>query len=832
MPGFVWELNGSSSSSCVNTIFRRISLSERDSSTFARRTPTLFPPYALFGSLPTSALLKSGTRRKLLETRCPTCYRSWAILSPLIQTIDTSVEEGEALIAHYRARVTEEAVSPNPFFDEAAARVFYPAINDAVVAGELPCAFAMELAFGIGQLETLKGLAPELRRDIVRCSSVTEQARALHRWVEAEQKLVALEASPEPLPARLPHPVTALKASESIYASWFSRLRMTPEQRSELEQDEQIMRHGIETMGLARMPLVSVIMPTWNRAFTIGEAIQSLLEQSYPNWELIVCDDASVDRTADVVRGFDDPRIRYMKFLKSNGAGARNKGLTWARGEYIAYLDSDNLWHPQFLDMMLRQLLANPGNPIAYAAYLDTEIVGGQVELADVHRPAFRPIQMNSRNFMDLNSIIHHRRLYDWMGGFDTNLPRLQDWDLALRYTSIFRPIFVNHASVLYRRNLAWGQVTHLFMNSDARDTVREKTRRRIEDHHERLQIPWPERGRITILCGNSVAQTEGAVNRVLAESLARMAADVADVNLVELGVTEAIGSVQGALHGVTRHAIPFDLAPDPQRLGRMLVSLCQDAPVVTVGLDDSYLRAIEGLDPALVWRLRGSGEGSVLQGLESSVRFDLGALPLDLPEPVQEAGEPVVLGLLDPGLDCGERTAAREAMGAEARTWQITLLMPGDDGAWLLCDESGWQTAEIDVATGLPTLLGNCIVTACLCPVTRLDPFGLALLNALQGRGIPAAVVPDRGKARATDFARQWIEAHAAYKIEVNEPRWVFEKLRKLIADSSSFTRMREQSRVVHAIAFHSELTQERLSHALYRFLYDEPHREVINVR
>src|SRR6056297_2675115 len=124
------------------------------------------------------------------------------------------------------------------------------------------------------------------------------------------------------------------------------------------------MRRDVATVPLADRPLVSIVMPSWNRAFTIAEAIQSVIEQSYDNWELLVCDDASEDRTADVVRGFDDPRIRYMKFLKSNGAGARNNGLRFARGEVIAYLDSDNLWHPLFLDRMLRALEAQPGTPI------------------------------------------------------------------------------------------------------------------------------------------------------------------------------------------------------------------------------------------------------------------------------------------------------------------------------------------------------------------------------------------------------------------------------------------------------------------------------------
>lgn len=734
------------------------------------------------------------------------------------------IEAPGALLEHYCAHAGAAAASPGPFFDEAAARALYPAVADAVAAGDLPCAFALELALGEGSLETLAGLAPGQRRALARQGGQEARARLLDGMIAETPAPAAL---PEPLVTRQPAPVAAQAATDTVYAAWFARLAMKPEQRAELEQDEQRMRREIAGTALTRAPLVSVIMPSWNRAFTIGEAIQSLLEQSYGNWELIVCDDASEDRTADVVRGFDDPRIRYMKFLKSNGAGARNKGLGWARGEYIAYLDSDNLWHPQFLDMMIRRLLATPGSAIAYAAYLDTEMVGGRVELADVPRPAFRPIRLNSRNFMDLNSIVHHRRIYDWMGGFDNDLPRLQDWDLALRYTSIFRPVFVNHVGVFYRRNVAWGQVTHLFMNSGARDTVGEKTRRRLEERHERLDIPWPERGRVTVLWGETGAHPAAVGDRALAESLARLAAGVADVDLVELGgVPEA-----AEIPGVTRHVVPEALSRDPQRLGRALFALLQGRPVLSVGLRGAELRAISGLDPAQVWRLRSSGEGTVLQALETPVRFDLGALPLVLPE-AGGPGTETVLGLLPGNAGARERAALREKMGTEAQKRGMTLLVPGEDDTWQLLGKSAGQAVEIDAQTGLPMLLGQCVMTICPGAVSDLAPFGLALLNALQARGVPAAVPQDAGRARTAGFSRQWIEAGAAYEIKVNDPKWIFDKLRKLLSDEGSYARLQEQSRLVHAIAFHPDLARERLAHALYRLLHEPPHREVIDGR
>lgn len=737
------------------------------------------------------------------------------------------LESPEALFRHYRIHAGAAAASPGPFFDEAAARAIYPAVSEAVAAGALPCAFALELALGEGSLETLAGLAPEQRLALAGRGGQAARARLLDETVAAAALPPPPELLAEPLAARLPVPVAAQAATDTVYAAWFARLAMTPEQRAELEQDEHRMRAGIAATALTRAPLVSVIMPSWNRAFTIGEAIQSLLEQSYANWELIVCDDASQDRTADVVRGFDDPRIRYMKFLKSNGAGARNKGLGWARGEYIAYLDSDNLWHPQFLDMMIRQMMANPGSAMAYAAYLDTETVGGRVELLDVSRPPFRPVQLNSRNFMDLNSIVHHRRLYDWMGGFDITLPRLQDWDLALRYTSIFRPVFVNHVGVFYRRNVAWGQVTHLFMNSGARDTVGEKTRRRLEERHERLDIPWPERGRITVLSGFPTASGDA----VLAGNLARLAGTLADVDLVELGgAADGAWTVSGDLPGVTRHAIPAGLACDLPRLGQVLGTLLQGRPVLSVGLREAQLRAMSGLDPDQVWQLRNNAEGTVLQSLGGPTCFELGAVPVALPR-AEDKGS-AMLFLPPPALRGPEREALCQGFGAEAQKRGLTLLMPDEQGAWRVQDKSGWQATGTDAETGLPALLGQCVMTLCPGPVSGLDPLGLALLTALQARGVPAVVPQDSGPAQGAGFAGQWIEAGAAYEIKVDDPKWIFEKLRKLLAEGPSLARLQDRSQRVHAIAFHPDLARERLAHALYRLLHEPPRREVIDGR
>ena len=91
--------------------------------------------------------------------------------------------------------------------------------------------------------------------------------------------------------------------------------------------------------------LVSIIMPAWNTGKFIKESIQSVINQTYTNWELIIVDDCSNDNTKDMIFSFDDKRIRYFKNARNMGAAlTRNRALREARGEWIAFLDSDDLW--------------------------------------------------------------------------------------------------------------------------------------------------------------------------------------------------------------------------------------------------------------------------------------------------------------------------------------------------------------------------------------------------------------------------------------------------------------------------------------------------------
>jgi glycosyltransferase involved in cell wall biosynthesis len=145
-----------------------------------------------------------------------------------------------------------------------------------------------------------------------------------------------------------------------------------------------------------------------------------------------VVDDGSSDDTEDVVARFADPRIRYYKKDHAGHCAARNHALRLAKGALIAYLDSDDIWYPDFLASAAAAFAADPSIESAYGALVsEVHLPGGQrLSFA----PFDREVLLNG-NFIGMDSFIHRRELYERFGGFDESLRRLVDWDLILRYT-------------------------------------------------------------------------------------------------------------------------------------------------------------------------------------------------------------------------------------------------------------------------------------------------------------------------------------------------------------------------------------------------------------
>jgi len=184
---------------------------------------------------------------------------------------------------------------------------------------------------------------------------------------------------------------------------------------------------GRQRKAAKKLPLVSVIMPSFNRAGRIHTAIESVQKQDYQNWKLHVVDDGSDDGTEEVVKRYlADPRIAFHRMDHKGVSAARNTGLAHARGEFIAYLDTDNAWSSCFLSVMVRSIQDKKLD----AAYSAIRAWGEQQTRYRYAQFDFEALKIG--NFIDLNAFVHHRKLYDARGGFDESLRRLVDWDFIL----------------------------------------------------------------------------------------------------------------------------------------------------------------------------------------------------------------------------------------------------------------------------------------------------------------------------------------------------------------------------------------------------------------
>jgi len=128
------------------------------------------------------------------------------------------------------------------------------------------------------------------------------------------------------------------------------------------------------------MPTISVIIPTYNHGSVVGEAIQSVLEQTLSDYEIIVVDDGSTDNTREVVRSFSDKRIRYVYQENRGRSSARNHAISLAQGKYVAFLDSDDLFLPTKLEKQVACMEKNPNVLLSHTSYIRVNAGGEYIE--------------------------------------------------------------------------------------------------------------------------------------------------------------------------------------------------------------------------------------------------------------------------------------------------------------------------------------------------------------------------------------------------------------------------------------------------------------------
>jgi glycosyltransferase involved in cell wall biosynthesis len=229
------------------------------------------------------------------------------------------------------------------------------------------------------------------------------------------------------------------------------------------ESDRDIKGEVQPTSRISKVPTVSVILPTYNRAHLLPRAILSILNQTYQNFELIIVDDASTDETPRVVKAFDDPRIRYIRHEHNKGASAaRNTGIEASRGTYIAFQDSDDEWLPYKLARQVPALTQSP--PEVGVVYSSFWLVRGNEKSiypsrirklsrllpsearrlnGDIHRALSRG------NFITTQVALVRRACFETVGLFDERLSRFQDWELWLRISEHYHFNYIDEPLVV-----------------------------------------------------------------------------------------------------------------------------------------------------------------------------------------------------------------------------------------------------------------------------------------------------------------------------------------------------------------------------------------------
>lgn len=190
--------------------------------------------------------------------------------------------------------------------------------------------------------------------------------------------------------------------------------------------------------------LVTVVIPTYNRRQFIGETVDSVLAQTYRDLEVIVVDDGSTDGTEDLLkeRYGNEPRFRYIWQENAERAVARNTGIKAARGEFVAFLDSDDLWLPAKLELQIQYFARDSQLVMVHTGFSSLYENGTTVSLIlenKIYRQRNIFGQMVFENFVSSPTPLVRRWVLDSIGGFneDRQLICFEDWELWIRIASL-----------------------------------------------------------------------------------------------------------------------------------------------------------------------------------------------------------------------------------------------------------------------------------------------------------------------------------------------------------------------------------------------------------
>lgn len=204
------------------------------------------------------------------------------------------------------------------------------------------------------------------------------------------------------------------------------------------------------------MTAISIIIPAYNAEKFILETVNSVLAQTFTDFEIIVSDDGSTDSTATIISGFDDPRIKYLHSPNAGVSTARNKGAALATGDYLAFLDADDLFYLENLNKKIQFLKFHPEYDLVFS---DCDVIDengnktGEQLIGNDEDVMTNLLSWNNTVIPGPSSILVSRKAYGQTGGFDAKFSTAADQDFFFRIAAEFRCARIAERLTAYRKH-------------------------------------------------------------------------------------------------------------------------------------------------------------------------------------------------------------------------------------------------------------------------------------------------------------------------------------------------------------------------------------------
>lgn len=202
------------------------------------------------------------------------------------------------------------------------------------------------------------------------------------------------------------------------------------------------------------MPKVSVIIPAYNAMAYLPETVESVLRQTFTDFEVLIIDDGSSDHTVQWVSGLVDPRVKLIEQQNQGASAARNTGIAHAKGEYVSFLDADDLWSETMLEKQVRCLEDNPAVGLVHTwmALIDEQgRPTGRVMTSNAEGDVWQ--QLVEQNTVFCSSVMVRSCCFETVGVFDRNLLNIDDWDMWIRIAAHYHFAVLKEPLMRYRQH-------------------------------------------------------------------------------------------------------------------------------------------------------------------------------------------------------------------------------------------------------------------------------------------------------------------------------------------------------------------------------------------